>query len=75
MSDEPTFAGYIEAPRWAGFPAFMRNECWLRGLKLEMEVEKGWLRESVRYRVKGNADDLSKLVGDIRDAIKRYNKD
>jgi len=48
-----TIKSYIEAPRWAAFPEFLRNRCFVLGLDLEIDIDKGWIRETVRFKIEG----------------------
>lgn len=62
----------IEAPRWARFPKALRNLCFEMGLDLDMEVERGWLREMIRIRVSGAETELAKLQYAVYATIDEY---
>jgi len=49
-----TFRDIIEAPRWAGVQKLIRDLAWEYNLKLDLQVDKGWLRETVRLSVEGD---------------------
>lgn len=55
---EGTLKSMIEAPRWAGASKFIKNLAWELGLELQIEVDKGFIRETVRYKVSGTESKL-----------------
>lgn len=69
------FRGYVEGPRWAKFPKFLRNECWRRELALELEVEKGWIRETVRFHVLGPPAQVKAFEAMLHTSLAEWNKD
>jgi len=62
-----TLRSVAEGPRWAKFPNILRNRCYVLGLELEMEVDKGWFTEKVRFTIKGGESALRKIKREIRD--------
>jgi hypothetical protein len=64
----------VEGPRWAAFPSFLRDECWKRDLdNVKIEVEKGWVRETVRFDISGPDDAIASLQRDIESVMVAYN--
>jgi hypothetical protein len=74
MTDSATWKNSIEGPRWASFPTFLRDECWMRDLDLRIEVEKGWIRETVRFEIKGPKPEVDRFRQEVERAIEAYNK-
>lgn len=62
-----TSSTVYEAPRWAGVASWLKDEAFLAGLDLHIEVEKGWLRERGRFRVSGPPE----VVDDFMDLFDR----
>ena len=69
-----TFSSVLQGPRWLGIESFLRNEAWTRGLEIEAETDKGWVRESVRFRVKGDENKVREFVSEIQQAMDAYNQ-
>lgn len=61
------------APRWLNVPAFLKDGAWQLGLKISLEVDKGWIREHVRVHVWGNADKLQEFINRVEQASQEYN--
>lgn len=54
-----TYRGIFEAPRFAGLPSAIKDAAFQLGLKVDvLDVDKGIIRETVRFSVSGNADML-----------------
>lgn len=69
-----TLKSSVEGPRWAAFPKFLRDACFAYDLKiLHMEVDKGWVRETVRFKVEGSESNLNRLKIAIERGIEEYN--
>lgn len=64
---------YAEVPRWAGFPTFIKNLAWKLGLDCTVEVDKGILRETVRFKVEGYGYKLEKFAKILQDSMDEYN--
>ncbi len=47
-----------EAPRWSGLPSRIKNLAWVAGVNCEIESEKGWFREYIRFRVNGTKSQM-----------------
>jgi len=59
----------FEAPRRAGLSRFIKDECFKRGLNLELDVDKGWVRETVRVHITGPELDVRPLVYALESAV------
>ena len=70
---ETTWRSYIEGPRFAAFPKAIKNACWERSLKIHMEVDKGWIRETVRFEITGPSSKVRELQRAIDAGIDEYN--
>jgi hypothetical protein len=57
-----TSSTVYEAPRWAGVASWLKDEAFLAGLELHIEVEKGWMRERGRFRVTGRPEDVDDFM-------------
>lgn len=68
--------GYIRescrALRTAGMPEFIKGLAWRLGLECQVEVDKGWIKESVRWEVSGNEETLVRFKDAFELAIKEY---
>jgi hypothetical protein len=62
----------FEGPRWLRIPKFLKDECWERHLKIEIEVDKGLIRETVRFDISGPLEKVERLKGDAYAAIQAY---
>lgn len=68
-----TLTQEIECPRWAGFPAFLRRLCLVHDASVEMEIDKGWIRETVAYRIKGPIAKIVTIQQEIEQSAREYN--
>ena len=69
-----TLKSYIEGPRWAAFPKFLKNACFIYDLKIiYMDIYKGWIRETVRFKVEGTESNLTRLKKAIEIGVEEYN--
>lgn len=68
-----TLTSTCAAPRWAKVPSFLRDQAWTLGLKIEVEVDKGWIRENVRFRVEGDAEKVKEFAARLEQAGNEYN--
>ncbi len=75
MSDEiiGTIRSSIEGPRWAKFRSVVRGVGWERDLELELEIEKGWVRETVRFKVVGTETKLRRFMKILDESVNEYN--
>ena len=63
---------WVEAPKFANVPTFLKNLAWQLGINIEIEVEKGWLRETVRFKVEGEETKVKKFISVFNQAAEEY---
>jgi len=64
----------VEGPRWAAFPKFLRDACFMYDLNIiQMDIDKGWVRETVRFKVEGTESNLRRLQKAIEIGVEEYN--
>lgn len=69
-----TLKSYVEGPKWAAFPKFLKDAFFMYDLKVVyMDIDKGWIRETVRFKVEGTESNLLKLQKAIEIGVKEYN--
>lgn len=71
---ETTWREIIVVPRWGRFPAFLKDICFIRPVKLTIDVEKGWLWETVRFEIQGDGREVDAIRHLVKDAVDDYNK-
>ena len=70
MSHEKV-ASYISGPRWAGLREFLVDAANATGVDLaSVETERGWLRETVYFEVRGERAKLCDFDALFRSAIR-----
>lgn len=70
---ETQWTEIFTGPRSSGFPTFIRNLCWQGNLSCEMEVDKGWFRETVRVKIRGEGREIDGMRHKVHAALKTYN--
>ena len=69
-----TLKSYVEGPKWAAFPKFLKDVCFMYDLKvIYMDIDKGWIRETVRFKVEGSESNLRRLQKAIEIGVEEYN--
>ena len=68
-----TWNSFIEGPRWAGASKVIKNLAWMLGLELDMEVDNGWIRETIRFKVSGPLSKVENFRDSIVNAVENYN--
>lgn len=63
----------IEAPRWAKLPTFLRELAWRLDCEIEVQSEKGWIRETVMFEVRGTEEKLVAFKQNLEKATAEYN--
>lgn len=63
----------VEGPRWAGVSTFIKDECWARGLDLKIEIDKGWILETVRIEITGDDAAVQKFHRELYASLEAYN--
>ena len=69
-----TIRSAVEGPRWAKLPQFLRDRCFILGLELEMEIDKGWICENVRFEIEGPESKLRRFKRELEESIEAYNR-
>lgn len=75
MSDA-TWRSYVEGPRWAKVGKAVRDRAWADP-DIELvacEDEKGLLRTTTRFEVRGPVANVEAFQTDILDGVKEYNE-
>ena len=70
-----TLKSYGEAPRWAGLSTFLRKVAWMLDLDIKINIEKGFIRETVFFEVEGTESKLLRFKEITEDVSRDYNKD
>ncbi len=67
---------YISAPRWAGVAVGLRKAALVLNVDLEITAEeKGWLRTTVFFTVKGPMNVLTVFKEHMTKVMREYNED
>ncbi len=75
MSDQQfSYRGAITGPRWGSFPLYLRKECFIRKLKLNIGVQKHFIRETVLFEITGDKNQVESLVAQIGIDVGLYNE-
>lgn len=67
-----TLKSYIEAPRWAGVPSFLKQLAWKLNLKLDITEDKCLLTTIVYFKLQGDDSNIHKAKQIIEQSIKEY---
>ncbi len=68
-----SFSEVVVAPRFARVPTFIRDMAFILGLDLSIEVEKHFIRETVRFRVEGDEGKVGRFRTALAEAMSEYN--
>lgn len=71
----PVYRSYIQGPRWAGLPTFIKNAAFMNSLSVQIDIDKGFLRETVRFEIEGPIDRINAFKAAIQAAIQDYQED
>lgn len=74
MEREGTLKSWIEAPRWAGASKFIKNLAWELGLQLQIDIDKGFFTETVRFKVSGTESKLKQFSNTYANSISHYQR-
>lgn len=66
------YKSYIEALKLAGVPAFIRKLAFTFDLDADIDVEKGFIRETTFFTIRGNQEQLDRFVLALNASIKEY---
>jgi len=64
----------VTGPRWAGASTFIKDAAFGYGLKLTIEIDKGWIRETIRFQVEGDDGKVERFKRDLHEAMEDYQK-
>ena len=70
-----TIRTFVEAPKWAKLPSFIKNVCWSLGLDYKVEVDKGWISENIRFMVSGEEEKVNQFIKALNDAALSWNNE
>ena len=62
-----------EVIRTAGFSKAVKQTAWVIGLDLDIDIDKGWIFETVRFKVSGDDDKVRRFAKWYQDSINEYN--
>lgn len=65
----------LKGSRFAGMSIFLRDMAFGMGLELQIEVEKGFIQETVRFKVEGIESKVREFVADLDASLKAHNKE
>jgi len=54
------YKNWIESPKWASVPLFIKNLAFDLDLELQIEVDKGFIRETTHFKVNGEDKKIDK---------------
>lgn len=74
MSEQIEYRGFWEGPRWARISTALERAAHLAGIDCFMKVDKGWIRESGQFTLKGDATKVRAVYGWLNQAMEDYNK-
>ena len=66
------FKGYIEALKCAGVPSFTRELAFTLNLQLDINVEKGIIREVTFFEVSGDKYNINMFKKMLKKSIDEY---
>ena len=64
----------IKCSRWAKFPIFIKNVCFLNDVEVILDIDKGFIRETIRVEITGEKLKVKKVARIIETSVKKYNK-
>ena len=67
------YKGWYEAPRWAKFKKYLTETCFYHDLDLEIDIDKGFIRESGVFKVTGSEKDVSRFITEYHQTAELYN--
>lgn len=63
---------WVESPRWAQVPNYIRNLAWSLDLELCIEVETGFINQTTRFKVGGTHESVNKFMEQLQADTKAY---
>ena len=74
MKHDCTIKSYVEGPKWAGIPAFIRKVAFTFDLEvIELNEEKGWIRSTTFFKLGGKESDCIEAKKVIEESLDAYN--
>ena len=72
---DPTisYRSWIEGPKFAGLKTFLKTGAFIYELEIEIESDRGWFTEMVRYEVKGPRSKVLEFERSIKESIEAHN--
>ena len=71
-----TYTSYVEGPRWANFPNYIKNLCHMLDLKIVvMDIDKGFIKETVRFKIEGVESALNDFKNQMVKDVNDWNSD
>ena len=61
---------YIQGPRWAGIAPFLRRAAQATNCDIEINTEKGFIRETVFFKASGEEDDVERFIACVKESLK-----
>jgi len=55
------------------FSTYIKNECFLRNIKLDYEFENSWFKEYGRCTITGNKSVINSLIEDMKNNFEKVN--
>ena len=65
----------VEGPKCAKLGSFLKDEAFMLALDIELDVDRGWFRETVRYKVTGLRSKVLTFSDRVRASLKAYYND
>ena len=62
----------MTAPRFARIPSFMKTLAWELGITLDIDVDKFFLREAIRFQVCGDSEKVKRFADALNKAIDEW---
>jgi hypothetical protein len=69
-----TYRQIITGPRWAGVSTFLKDEAFALGLEIKLDIDKGWISETIRCECRGEPDKIMRMASIVDTAIADYSK-
>ena len=72
--DIVTVNSSVRGPRWLGLSDFIEKLAWQSSLDCKTQNQKGLLRETVLFEVKGSAKDIKIFLDELYATVANNNK-
>jgi hypothetical protein len=71
---DTVYRGFIEGHRWARLQSMLRTEAMCADVDIELTVDKGWIMETVWYKVSGQPENVAEFRKEVKKTIAEYEK-